>query len=76
MQIIWSEEDQGYIALAPELPGCNAFGSTLHEALNELNTAIDCWIDACQQSGEPVPSVKTMGPHYNGFPDAFLTPTL
>ena len=33
IRVIYSEEDGGYIAFVPELPGCNAFGETLEEVL-------------------------------------------
>jgi predicted RNase H-like HicB family nuclease len=33
IEIIYSGEDAGYIAVAPELPGCSAFGETEEEAL-------------------------------------------
>jgi predicted RNase H-like HicB family nuclease len=41
VEIFYSEEDEGYIAVAPELPGCSAFGETEEEALREINVAID-----------------------------------
>ena len=28
IEIFFSEEDEGYIAVVPELPGCSAFGET------------------------------------------------
>lgn len=31
--IQWSEEDQAYLARAPELPGCITHGDTYEEAL-------------------------------------------
>jgi hypothetical protein len=34
--VFWSEEDEGFIALAPDLPGCTAFGASQAEALDEL----------------------------------------
>jgi predicted RNase H-like HicB family nuclease len=26
VEVFWSEEDQGYIAIVPDLPGCSAWG--------------------------------------------------
>ena len=34
--VFWSEEDEGFIALAPDLPGCTAFGASQAKALDEL----------------------------------------
>ncbi len=58
IEIFWSDEDQGYIAVVPDLPGCCAFGETQEEALREIHDAMEAWIEACQQSGEPVPQPK------------------
>jgi predicted RNase H-like HicB family nuclease len=40
-QVFWSDDDNGFIALAPDLPGCSAFGETRGEALTELDDAIE-----------------------------------
>ena len=29
--VTWNDEDQGYFATVPELPGCSAFGETEEE---------------------------------------------
>ena len=53
--IFWSDEDEGFIALAPDLPGCSAFGSTQAEALRELQDAITAWRKAAAKAGHPIP---------------------
>ena len=47
IEIFWSEDGNGYIAVVPDLPGCNAFGETPEEAVHEIQDAIEAWIDAC-----------------------------
>jgi predicted RNase H-like HicB family nuclease len=56
-QVFWSDEDDGFIALAPDLPGCSAFGETQPEALAQLQDAIAAWIEATRAAGNPVPSL-------------------
>ena len=55
IEIFYSEEDGGYIALAPELPGCSAFGETEEEALKEIKVAIDLWLETAQKEGRGIP---------------------
>jgi predicted RNase H-like HicB family nuclease len=55
VRVFWSEEDEGYIATAPDLPGCSAFGDTQSQALRELQDAIAAWIEAQQAAGNPIP---------------------
>ncbi len=53
IEIFYSEEDDGYIAVVPELPGCSAYGETEEQALQEIKTATDLWIStACSMGGE------------------------
>lgn len=51
IDIFWSDEDQGYIALAIHLPGCSAFGDTREEAVAELVDAMTAWRQAAQAAG-------------------------
>ncbi|MGH6905774.1 MAG: hypothetical protein ACREIR_23895 [Geminicoccaceae bacterium] len=36
VEVFWSDEDEGYIALVPDLPGCSAFGATPEDAVHEI----------------------------------------
>lgn len=53
--IFYSEEDGGFIAIAPDLPGSSAFGGTQEEALAELQHAISAWIEAATAAGNLIP---------------------
>jgi predicted RNase H-like HicB family nuclease len=65
-QVFFSEEDEGFIAVAPDLPGCSAFGATQEEALTELQTAIEVWAEAATKAGNPVPAPSN--PHIEPLP--------
>lgn len=56
-KVFFSKEDGGWIAVAPELPGCSAFGKTSKQALNELDTAIELWLETARRKrwGAPKP---------------------
>jgi predicted RNase H-like HicB family nuclease len=55
-EVFWSDEDEGFIAIAPDLPGCSAWGDTKIEALTELDAAIAVWIEASIAAGNPIPA--------------------
>ncbi len=55
IEVFWSDEDEGYIAIAPDLPGCSAFGDTPLEAIQEMGDAITAWLEACEAMGRPLP---------------------
>jgi predicted RNase H-like HicB family nuclease len=55
IEIFYSSEDQGYIAVVPELPGCSAFGETEEEALKEAKVAITLWLETAKKLGRQVP---------------------
>lgn len=54
-EVFWSDEDEGFIAIAPDLPGCSAWGPDQATALIELQDAIAAWIEAARKAGNPVP---------------------
>ena len=53
--VFYSEEDEGFIAIAPDLPGCSAFGDSQEEAVAELRDAIEAWQMAARRAGNPIP---------------------
>jgi predicted RNase H-like HicB family nuclease len=55
IEIFYSDEDEGYIAVVPELPGCSAFGDTEEAALKEVKVAIELWLETAQKEGREIP---------------------
>jgi len=53
--IFFSEEDNGYIADIPDLPGYSAFGDTPEKALHELVKVKTSWLKTTRQEKIPVP---------------------
>ena len=56
--IYWSKDDQTFIAEVPELPGCAADGATYQEALANVETIIQEWIETAKDLGRPIPEPK------------------
>jgi antitoxin HicB len=59
IEIFWSDEDEGYIATCPDLPGCSAWGATPAEAARQMEDAAAAWVEARLQAGEPLPEPST-----------------
>ncbi len=56
--IYWSNEDDAYVAEAPELPGCAAHGDTQEASLEQIGQAIDLWLETAREFGDPIPEPK------------------
>ena len=56
--LFWSNEDQAYIADVPELPGCTAHGDNYESALQNINDAMQFWIETAEELGRPIPEPK------------------
>ena len=55
IEIFHSEEDEGYIAVVPELSGCTAFGENEEKALEEIKIAMELWIETAKKEGRNIP---------------------
>ncbi len=53
--IYWSNDDNAFVAEAPELPGCMAHGDTYESALNNAQDAIQHWRDTAREHGDTIP---------------------
>lgn len=66
--VVYSDEDEGYVATVPELPGCSAFGDTEEEAIREVKIAASLWLSAAKKAGRKVPE-SIVGKKFKGrFP--------
>jgi antitoxin HicB len=68
VRIFWDDDERAFLALAPDLPGCSAYGATEQETLSSIREAIEGWIEAAQAAGNlvPDPSPAPHAPNYSG----------
>ena len=71
LEIFWSDEDKGFIAEAPDLPGCSAWGSTEERAAREAQKAIAAWLKAAQAAGRNIPA-PTVGERVDRYSGKFI----
>ncbi len=53
--IFYSEEDECFVASAPQLPGCSVTARTREEALARVRKAIDRWLERARKEGRKIP---------------------
>lgn len=56
IEVHWSEEDAVWIADVPDLPFCTAHGLTPHDAVAEVEVAVEAWLQAAHKTGRPIPT--------------------
>lgn len=54
--IQFDNRDNIYVASIPELQGCIAHGSTQEEAMREIQTAFELWLETAKEVGASIPS--------------------
>jgi predicted RNase H-like HicB family nuclease len=55
IDICWSEDDDAYVAVVPDLPYCSAWGDTYEEALEQAKVAIEGHLEIRRETGRPIP---------------------
>lgn len=53
--VLQREEDGGYVATVPVLPGCVSQGDSRSEALRNIEEAIELYLEDMRAAGEPIP---------------------
>ena len=54
-EVMWSTDDNAFIATVLELPECQANGKTAVEAINNLDIVIEKWIEIAEEMGRAIP---------------------
>ena len=67
VDVRYSHEDDGFIAVCPELWETSAFGDTLQEAVRELEIATELVLELCEEDGRAPPDPRTWHQHSGQF---------
>jgi predicted RNase H-like HicB family nuclease len=54
--VLEQEDDGGFSASVPALPGCHSQGDTRADAMANIREAIELYVEALRDAGEPVPT--------------------
>jgi antitoxin HicB len=52
--ILKQEQDRGYTAIVPSLPGCITYGENLEQTMTMVKEAIELYIESLKAHGEPI----------------------
>lgn len=58
--ITWSDVDMCYIGKVLELDGCVTHGETVEELINNVNEAIDAWIETANAYNMEIPKPNNL----------------
>ncbi len=53
--LLYPDEDGYFVVEVPSLPGCISQGKTREEALENIQEAIELYVETLIEDGEPVP---------------------
>jgi len=65
INLIWSDEDNGYIATIPEFKNLSAFGETEEEAVREAKIALEGYVETAKKEGLQLPEAEQLS-NYSG----------
>ncbi len=67
LQLIWSNEKQGYVATVPEIPHLKCISKTAAQAVDEINTAITDYLMEKQAEQKPAPIARCLEEYSGQF---------
>lgn len=59
IDISWSDEDDAFVAVIPDMPYAGGHGETTTEALAMAKEAIRSYVENARETGEPIPQPKS-----------------
>lgn len=66
-RVVWSKEDEAFIATCPEFEGVSAFGATADQALAEAQVALSLMIEAYHAEGWELPAAASLSSYSGQF---------
>lgn len=66
-RVVWSNEDDAYVAVCPEFEGVSGLGETAADALSEAQTALELMIETYQQERWPFPAPTNLQEYSGQF---------
>jgi antitoxin HicB len=62
INLMWSDEDESYVATIPEFPGLSVFGDTPEEAVEEAKIAAEGFMEVFKEDGRLLPDPVLLTP--------------
>lgn len=66
-RIIWSAEDEAYVATCPEFDGVSGAGKSAEAALKEARVALRLALATCEAEGWTAPAARMLAEHSGQF---------
>ena len=66
--VIWSDEDEAYVATCPAFPDLSAFGESPEEAFEEARVVLGLFMEEYEADGVPLPEPTTLSQYSGRYP--------
>lgn len=66
-RVVWSDEDDAFVAVCPEFPGVSAVGDSAEQALAEAKVALELMIETLEEEGVALPEPATLSDYSGQF---------
>jgi predicted RNase H-like HicB family nuclease len=60
--VMWSDDEQAYVARVPAIAGCSATGVSPHQAVREVVDAAESILEIMREDGDRLPAEDVPGP--------------